>query len=57
MDMLPLFAEIDDFCLLFEPLYRKHLLTDGAQQRLKPSRLAASEVMTILALFSPIRLP
>jgi Transposase DDE domain len=51
MDILPLFADIDDFCLLFEPAYRKHLLSNGAQQRRKPSRLANSEVMTILVLF------
>ena len=51
MDMLPLFAEIDDFCWLFEPAYRQHLLSDGALQRLRPARLATSEVMTILVLF------
>lgn len=49
MDILPLFCEIDDFCLLFEPLWRKHLLE--TRQRHRPSALCLSEVMTIIVLF------
>jgi hypothetical protein len=26
MDILPVFCDIDDFCLLFEPLWRTRLL-------------------------------
>ena len=51
MDIVILCADIDDFCWLCSPAYRQHLLTDGALQRLKPSRLTTSEVMTILVLF------
>jgi hypothetical protein len=51
MDILPLFCDIDDFCLLFEPAWKRHLLASGACRRRKPSALALSEVMTILVLF------
>jgi Transposase DDE domain len=49
MDILTLFCDIDDFCLLFEPLWRKRLLE--TRQRNRPSALCLSEVMTILTLF------
>jgi hypothetical protein len=51
MDILPLFCDIDDFCLLFEPAWRRRLLASGAQRRRKPGALSLSEVMTILVLF------
>jgi transposase len=51
MDILPLFCDIDDFCLLFEPAWRRRLLADGAVRRHKPGALSLSEVMTILVLF------
>ena len=51
MDILTLFCDIDDFCLLFEPLWRRRLLADGACHRHKPGSLTVSEVMTILVLF------
>lgn len=51
MDILPLFCDIDDFCRLFEPAWKRHLLASGALRRRKPSALALSEVMTILVLF------
>jgi Transposase DDE domain len=49
VDILPLFCDIDDFCLLFEPLWRRHLLE--TRQRNRPSALCLSEVMTIIVLF------
>lgn len=49
MDILPLFCDIDDFCLLFEPLWRKQMLE--RRQRNRPSALCLSEVMTIVVLF------
>lgn len=49
MDILPLFCDIDDFCLLFEPLWRARLLE--TRQRNRPSTLCLSEVMTIIVLF------
>lgn len=51
MDILPLFCDIDDFCLLFEPAWRRRLLARGAPRRHKPGALSLSEVMTILVLF------
>jgi hypothetical protein len=51
MDILPLFCDIDDFCLLFEPAWRCRLLASGAVRRHKPGALSLSEVMTILVLF------
>ena len=51
MNILPIFCDIDDFCLLFEPAWHCRLLADGAKHRHKPSTLALSEVMTILVLF------
>jgi hypothetical protein len=49
VDILPLFCDIDDFCLLFEPLWRRKLLE--TRQRNRPSTLCLSEVMTIVVLF------
>jgi hypothetical protein len=51
MDIVTLFCDIDDFCLLFEPSWRRRLLADGARRRRKPGSLSLSEVMTILVLF------
>lgn len=49
MDILPIFCDIDDYCLLFEPLWRKQLLE--TRQRHRASSLCLSEVMTIIVLF------
>src|SRR5205085_11467235 len=49
MDILPLFCDIDDFCLLFEPLWERKLLE--SRQRRRASTLCLSEVMTIITLF------
>ena len=49
MDILPLFCEIDDFCLLFEPLWERKLLE--TRRRRRSSALCLSEVMTIIVLF------
>jgi hypothetical protein len=51
VDILTLFCDIDDFCLLFEPVWRRRLLASGACRRHKPGALSLSEVMTILVLF------
>ena len=51
MDILSLFCDIDDFCRLFEPAWRRRLLASGTVRRHKPSALSVSEVMTILVLF------
>ena len=49
MDILALFCDIDDFCLLYEPLWERKLLE--TRQRNRPSALCLSEVMTIIVLF------
>jgi hypothetical protein len=49
VDILPLFCDIDDFCLLFEPRWQARLL--ATRQRNRPSALCLSEVMTIITLF------
>lgn len=51
MNILPIFCEVDDFCLLFEPHWHRRLLQSGTARRNKPNALALSEVMTILVLF------
>jgi len=49
MDILALFCDLDDFCLFFEPLWRRQLLE--TRQRNRASTLCLSEVMTIIVLF------
>jgi hypothetical protein len=49
VDILPLFCDIDDFCLLFEPRWQARLLAPRPRNR--PSTLCLSEVMTIITLF------
>lgn len=51
MNILLLFFDIDEFCRIFEPLWRKHLLAENAKQRNRKRSLSLSEVMTILVLF------
>jgi hypothetical protein len=51
MDILPIFCEIDDFCQLFEPLWRRRLLAGMPRQRQRATTLCLSEVMTIIVLF------
>lgn len=41
-----LFCSVDDFCALFEPGWKQHLLTQG-KCRLRNRRLSLSEIMTI----------
>ncbi len=51
MDILPIFCDIDDFCLFFEPLWNKRLLSEVPPQRQRATTLCLSEVMTIIVLF------
>ena len=50
-DIVYLFCAIDDFCQVFEPQLKRHLLEDGTIKRQKKSRLALSEIMTIIVHF------
>ena len=49
--ILPLFSDIDDFCLSFEPSFKTKQLKSGTLQRHRNSTLALSEVMTIIVWF------
>jgi hypothetical protein len=51
MDIIRLFCEIDDFCLVFEPVFKRKMLVDKPRLRNRPSMLSLSEVMTIIVLF------
>lgn len=51
MNILTVFCDIDDFCLLFEPLWQQRLLADVPRQRQRAATLCLSEVMTIIVLF------
>jgi len=51
MEILPLFCDIDDFCLFFEPLWKRRLLSSGARYRDRQPRLCLSEMMTIIVMF------
>jgi hypothetical protein len=51
MDILPVFCDIDDFCLFFEPLWKQRLLTSGNRRRDRAGYLCLSEVMTIIVMF------
>lgn len=50
-EILPLFSDIDDFCLFFEPTYKTKQLESGTAQRHRPATLTLSEVMTIIVWF------
>lgn len=49
MDILSIFCDIDDFCLLFEPYWQARLR--DPRQRHRASTLGLSEVMTMIVLF------
>lgn len=49
--ILPLFADIDDFCQTFEPSFKTKLLESGSLHRQRKSTLILSEVMTIIIWF------
>jgi Transposase DDE domain len=51
VDILPLFCEIDDFCKVFEKVWRTRQLAGSKRRRNRPTRLSQSEVMTILVLY------
>ena len=51
MDWAELFCEVDDFCQAFEPQWRARQIATGERRRVRDSRLAASEIMTIVIAF------
>ena len=46
-----LFCPIDDFCLSFEPNWKKQLIQSGSSRRLRSRQLSLSEILTILVSF------
>lgn len=51
MELVALFYLVDEFCKSFEPQWRSHMVKSGACQRIKPSTMTLSEVLTILVYF------
>jgi hypothetical protein len=51
MELVSLFYLVDEFCKDFEPKWHAHLLSSGMVQRIKPSSLSLSEVLTIVIHF------
>jgi len=49
--ILPLFADLDDFCQSFEPTFNTKQLASGTVQRHRKATLVLSEVMTIIVWF------
>lgn len=51
MEIIAMFSDMDDFCLMFEAEFNKRLIKEGEKQRNKASRLSISEIMTIMVWF------
>jgi transposase len=51
MSILELFCSVDDFWQQFAPNWHHDLLTSGQRQRLRPTQMYPSEIMTIIILF------
>ena len=51
MDHTALFCLLDDFCITFEPVYHHWIKTQGQAKRIRPSKLALSEILFIALLF------
>ncbi|NLQ24941.1 IS982 family transposase [Shewanella sp. S-1] len=49
--LVEVFCDVDDFCAVFIPEWKKTLLTDGTRKRQRAGRMTMSEVMTIIILF------
>jgi hypothetical protein len=53
--LITLFCFVDDFCQLFMPEWKKHLMTHGLKKRDKSSSLTESEVISIVVHFHQSR--
>lgn len=51
MSLTKLFCEVDDFCMVFEPLWHRELLGKGQRRRQRAGQMTLSEMMTILIHF------
>ena len=50
-NLVEIFYILDEFCKIFEPELKKHLISDGKRHRNRPCQMSDSEIMTILVLF------
>jgi hypothetical protein len=46
--LIAIFCDMDDCCKAFEPVYAHRLLHAGQRQRMRPTTLALSEMLTLL---------
>ena len=51
VNWIELFCDVDDFCLVAEPLLRQRQLEDGKRRRNRKGHMTASEIMTIVIAF------
>lgn len=49
--LIELFVLVDEFWQTVRPIWHQHLLTSGERQRIRPTRLSESEIMTIMIWF------
>ena len=49
--LVELFCDVDDFCKVFIPQWRKQLLEDGTRKRQREGQMTTSEIMTIVVSF------
>jgi hypothetical protein len=50
-NLVDVFCDVDNFCSVFIPQWKKQCLTDGTRKRQRQSRMDMSEIMTIIILF------
>jgi transposase len=51
MSLLELFVNVDDFCLIFLPVWEQKLIFEGSKKRRRAGQLSVSEIMTIIIYF------
>lgn len=54
-NLTELFCLVDDFCRLFEPVFKQRLLTTGKKKRQRRCELSLAELMTLAILFHQLR--
>ena len=49
MSLVELFADVDDFCQVFEPRWRSFQLSNGLRQRNRSTQFSLSEIIPTIA--------